>query len=288
MARRTATSRRPRAARGVAPDEIELEGELDDPSAGHFEGVTTVKREPTLNDFTLMQVLGKRSFGKVVLAKRVTSGRIYAMKIAAAQLVRAKQIERTKTERRVLQAIDHPFIMRLHYAFQVRSARKRGRAISGKALTRTRPPPHLHRRRISSTSCSTTRPGGELFFHLSRFRRFPEHVARFYAAELALAIGFLHSRSIIYRDMKPENVRGSAPRARARQPTVTLARAFSRDRCCSIPRDTSNWAISGWPRMASPKRPREPSPSAERPNTWRPKCSTSWVTASRSIGGGWV
>ena len=49
-------------------------------------------------------------------------------------------------------------------------------------------------------------PGGELFFHLSRFRRFPERVARFYAAELLLAIGHLHKRSIIYRDLKPENV----------------------------------------------------------------------------------
>eukprot|EP00541_Cyclophora_tenuis_P014681 CAMPEP_0116559284 /NCGR_PEP_ID=MMETSP0397-20121206/10308_1 /TAXON_ID=216820 /ORGANISM="Cyclophora tenuis, Strain ECT3854" /LENGTH=368 /DNA_ID=CAMNT_0004085031 /DNA_START=76 /DNA_END=1182 /DNA_ORIENTATION=+ len=49
-------------------------------------------------------------------------------------------------------------------------------------------------------------PGGELFFHLSRFRRFPERVARFYAAELLLAIGHLHKRGIIYRDLKPENV----------------------------------------------------------------------------------
>jgi serum/glucocorticoid-regulated kinase 2 len=49
-------------------------------------------------------------------------------------------------------------------------------------------------------------PGGELFFHLSRFRRFPERVARFYAAELLLALGHLHKRGIIYRDLKPENV----------------------------------------------------------------------------------
>jgi serum/glucocorticoid-regulated kinase 2 len=50
--------------------------------------------------------------------------------------------------------------------------------------------------------------GGELFFHLSRFRKFPEHVARFYAAELVTALDFLHTHGVIYRDMKPENVRG--------------------------------------------------------------------------------
>jgi serine/threonine protein kinase len=47
--------------------------------------------------------------------------------------------------------------------------------------------------------------GGELFFHLSRFRKFPEHVARFYAAELICALDFLHKHGVIYRDMKPEN-----------------------------------------------------------------------------------
>ena len=47
--------------------------------------------------------------------------------------------------------------------------------------------------------------GGELFFHLSRFRKFPEHVARFYAAELVAALDFLHRHGVIYRDMKPEN-----------------------------------------------------------------------------------
>ena len=168
----------PASGEGVAPDEIELEGELDDPSAGHFEGVTTVKREPTLNDFTLMQVLGKGSFGKVVLVKRVTSGRIYAMKILRkAQLVRAKQIERTKTERRVLQAIDHPFIMRLHYAFQVRSARARTAPLSSSSVDVPRLPSSQTEDKLYLVLDYC--PGGELFFHLSRFRRFPEHVAPF-------------------------------------------------------------------------------------------------------------
>ena len=94
-------------------------------------------------------------------------------------LVKRRQIERTRTERRVLSVVNHPFIMKLHYAFQTQEK--------------------LY---LVLDYC----PGGELFFHLSRFRRFPERVARFYAAELLLAIGHLHKRGIIYRDLKPENV----------------------------------------------------------------------------------
>ena len=94
-------------------------------------------------------------------------------------LVKRRQIERTRTERKVLSLVNHPFIMKLHYAFQ-----------SDDKLY------------LVLDYC----PGGELFFHLSRFRRFPERVARFYSAELLLAIGHLHKRGIIYRDLKPENV----------------------------------------------------------------------------------
>jgi len=49
-------------------------------------------------------------------------------------------------------------------------------------------------------------PGGELFTLLRRSNRFPEPVAKFYAAEVALALNHLHSLDIIYRDLKPENI----------------------------------------------------------------------------------
>jgi serine/threonine protein kinase len=48
--------------------------------------------------------------------------------------------------------------------------------------------------------------GGDLFFHLSRERKFDEHKSRFYCAELCLAIGFLHMNDIIFRDLKLENI----------------------------------------------------------------------------------
>jgi serine/threonine protein kinase len=48
--------------------------------------------------------------------------------------------------------------------------------------------------------------GGELFFHLSRMKKFPEHMARFYAAEISMALGALHANGVVYRDLKPENI----------------------------------------------------------------------------------
>jgi serine/threonine protein kinase len=48
--------------------------------------------------------------------------------------------------------------------------------------------------------------GGSLFFHLEKKRRFTEPEVKFYAAEIVLALGYLHQNSIIYRDLKPENI----------------------------------------------------------------------------------
>jgi serine/threonine protein kinase len=94
-------------------------------------------------------------------------------------LLQRGQIERTRTERKVLAKVDHPFIMKLHFAFQ-----------TDEKLF------------LVLDYCA----GGELFFHLSRHRRFSEKYTRFYAAELLLALGHLHQHRIIYRDLKPENV----------------------------------------------------------------------------------
>ena len=131
---------------------------------------------------TWLPPFSKRSQQVVLVQKRVGKerGGLFAMKILKkTHLVKRRQIERTRTERKVLSVVNHPFIMKLHYAFQT--------------------PDKLY---LVLDYC----PGGELFFHLSRFRRFPERVARFYAAELLLSIGHLHKRGIIYRDLKPENV----------------------------------------------------------------------------------
>lgn len=135
---------------------------------------------PVLDDFTLVKVLGKGSYGKVMLVKHKTSDEVFAMKMLRKDdIIKRNQAEHTKSERKVLEVVAHPFVVALHYAFQT--------------------PKKLY---FVLEYC----PGGELFFHLSRAGRFPESRARFYTAELLLALGYLHQLNIIYRDLKPENV----------------------------------------------------------------------------------
>jgi len=136
---------------------------------------------PLLDDFELVKVLGKGSYGKVMLVKhKGNDADVYAMKMLRKDdIIKRNQAEHTKAERNVLEAVSHPFVVALHYAFQT--------------------PKKLY---FVLEYC----PGGELFFHLSRSGRFPEGRARFYTAELLLALQYLHQLNIIYRDLKPENV----------------------------------------------------------------------------------
>ncbi|KAG5183774.1 kinase-like domain-containing protein [Tribonema minus] len=142
--------------------------------------VAADSKKPCLDDFSMLRVLGKGSYGKVVLVRKKSTQVLYAMKVLKkGDVVRKRQVERTKIERRVLGHIDHPFLMKLHFAFQ-----------TGNKLY------------LVLDYC----PGGELFFHLSRYKRFPEGVVRFYAAQLVCALKHLHDGGIIYRDIKPENI----------------------------------------------------------------------------------
>ena len=75
-----------------------------------------------MDDFTLIKVIGKGSFGKVTLVRKISDSKLYAMKVLSKpNIVRRKQVEHTRTERRVLGTINHPNIVKLHYAFQVSS-----------------------------------------------------------------------------------------------------------------------------------------------------------------------
>lgn len=134
----------------------------------------------SVNDFELLRVVGKGTFGKVMQVRKKDTGEIYAMKVLNKETVVAKRQERnTQTERKVLEMVDHPFIVCLRFAFQS----------SDKLYMVT-----------------DYFEGGELFFHLNKGGKFTEETARFFAAELTLALECLHQNGIIYRDLKPENV----------------------------------------------------------------------------------
>jgi len=134
----------------------------------------------SLVDFELLKVLGRGSFGKVMQVRKKTDGKVYAMKILKKRAIIARnQVEHTKAERKILQSLQHPFLMTLRYAFQSKD---------------------------KLYFVLDYFQGGELFFHLKNNRRFPEDVARIYVAEIGLALGHLHSLQVIYRDLKPENI----------------------------------------------------------------------------------
>jgi len=133
-----------------------------------------------IEDFELIKVLGKGTFGKVVLSRYRKDGQLAAIKILKKAVIIAKdEVAHTLTENRVLQTCKHPFLTELKYSFTTAF--------------------HL---------CFVMEyvNGGELFFHLSRERRFTEHRTRFYGAEIILAIQYLHQNNVIYRDLKLENL----------------------------------------------------------------------------------
>jgi len=131
-------------------------------------------------DFELLTVIGRGSFGKVMQVKHIKTGKVYAMKVMRKDAIIAKnQVTHTIDEKHVLQKIQHPFIVKLHYAFQ------------------TKDKLYMIMDYIN---------GGELFFHLKQDTKFSESRVIFYAAEITSALIHLHSHGIIYRDLKPENI----------------------------------------------------------------------------------
>ena len=132
--------------------------------------------------FDLLRVLGQGSFGKVFLVRKNRgrdAGTLYAMKVLRKATLKVRDRVRTKMERNILADVEHPFIVKLHYAFQT----------EGKLYL-----------------ILDFLKGGDLFTRLSKEVMFTEEDVKFYLAELALALDHLHNLGIIYRDLKPENL----------------------------------------------------------------------------------
>ncbi|KAA8650740.1 cAMP-dependent protein kinase catalytic subunit pkaC [Aspergillus tanneri] len=140
----------------------------------------TTKGKYSLDDFSLQRTLGTGSFGRVHLVQSKHNHRFYAIKVLKkAQVVKMKQIEHTNDERRMLNRVRHPFLVTLWGTWQ-------------------------DSRNLYMVMDFVE--GGELFSLLRKSQRFPNPVAKFYAAEVTLALEYLHLQNIIYRDLKPENL----------------------------------------------------------------------------------
>nr|XP_033802482.1 ribosomal protein S6 kinase alpha-6 isoform X4 [Geotrypetes seraphini] len=132
--------------------------------------------------FELLKVLGQGSFGKVFLVRKIVgpdAEHLYAMKVLKKASLKVRDRVRTKMERDILVEVNHPFIVKLHYAFQTE-----GKLYLILDFLR----------------------GGDVFTRLSKEVMFTEEDVKFYLAELALALDHLHSLGIVYRDLKPENI----------------------------------------------------------------------------------
>ena len=76
-------------------------------------------RTACLDDFVMLKTVGRGSFGKVMMVRKKDDGRVYAMKaLKKEQVLKRRQYEHTVAERRILENLDHPFIVSLRFAFQ--------------------------------------------------------------------------------------------------------------------------------------------------------------------------
>jgi RAC serine/threonine-protein kinase len=167
-----------------------LIAETDEERAAWVEALTTAtggkpsegksKKRMTADDFTLVKLIGKGNFGKVMLVTLNASGETFAMKVLSKKhIVESNEIEHTMSECSILQRLSHPFLIKLHYAFQ------------------TEDKLYLILDFVN---------GGELFYHLQREKKFAEGRVRFYGAEILLGLEHLHNNSVLYRDLKLENL----------------------------------------------------------------------------------
>lgn len=133
-----------------------------------------------LKDFKIKSLIGSGSTSKVFLAMKIANSKHYAIKIIQKSDIKKKEeIKHINAERKMLEDLNHPFLIKFYYAFQ-----------TGQRL-------HL----ILEFAA-----GGDLFTYLMKQKVIPEEHCKFYAAEILLALEYLHKNGVIFRGLKPEDV----------------------------------------------------------------------------------
>ncbi|KAL1916200.1 uncharacterized protein VTP21DRAFT_5817 [Calcarisporiella thermophila] len=144
------------------------------------EDVPSLDEEVELSHFHLLRSVGKGAFGKVRVVQHKRSKELYALKyINKAKCIKMRAIDNIISERKLLESVDYPLIVNLRYAFQDDE---------------------------NLFMIIDLMLGGDLRFHLDRRGSLPEKTVRFYAAEISLALNYLHNKRIVHRDIKPDNI----------------------------------------------------------------------------------
>ena len=134
----------------------------------------------SLSSFICLALLGKGSFGEVYLVQKIDTKENYAMKVLRKEkIMNQNLLKYAMAERNVLSISNHPFIVKLNFAFQTNT-----------------------KLFLIMEYCK----GGDLSKHLYFEKRFSEQRAKFYICEILLGLEYLHKRDIIFRDLKPDNV----------------------------------------------------------------------------------
>ena len=132
------------------------------------------------NNFKFLCVIGKGGFGRVWKIQSKKTQKVFALKeMSKLKIIDKKSEKSINTEREFLSRLNHPFIVNMHYAFQDKENL------------------YLVMDMLS---------GGDLRYHVSRYRKFSEEQTRFFIANMVYALQYIHSHNVIHRDIKPENL----------------------------------------------------------------------------------